>query len=81
MLGEVKKLNLSEILQWKVQAQCYVLKFPPLVVFQAGTSGGDIDEEGVLNSQGTCLGSESWGDQHHQLSRKNEPEEVFKKKS
>lgn len=35
---------------------CYVPKFPPFVVFQAGSSGGDTDEEAVLNSQGTCLG-------------------------
>lgn len=72
----MKKLNLLEILQWKVHSQCYVPKFPPFVVFQSGTSGGDIDEVAVLNSQGTCLGWESWADQHRQLSRTNDPEEV-----
>lgn len=46
--GEVKKLNLLEILQWRVQAQCYIPKFPPFIAFQAGTRGGDIGEEAVL---------------------------------
>lgn len=75
-LGEVKKLNLFGILQWKFQAQCYVPKFLLFVVFQAGTSGEDINGKATLNSQGTCLGWDSWADQHHQLARKNDLEEV-----
>lgn len=83
MLGEVKKLNLLEILQWKVQAQCYVPKFPPFVVFQAGSSGGDTDEEAVLNSQGTCLGWEISRPEPSAPQKKNGSEEVsqeFKEK-
>lgn len=47
MPGEIKKLNLLEVLQWKVQTQCYMLKRHPFTVFQARTRGGDIGEEVV----------------------------------
>ena len=72
---EVKKLNLLEILQWRVQTQCYIPKFPPFVTFQAGTRWGDTVEEAVLEFTGDLFGLRDAG-QHHGQSTKNTTEEM-----
>lgn len=56
MPGEVKKLNLLEIHKWRVQAQCYIPKFPSFIVFQAGTRWGERDGKAVLEFAGDLFG-------------------------